>query len=55
MVFMVHNVSLVPLCRRHHQAKQAPGWHLSQTAPGTLTWTTPSGRRYTVTAEPYPA
>jgi hypothetical protein len=23
--------------------------------PGILTWTTPSGRRYTVTPEPYPS
>ena len=47
--------NLYPLCRRHHQAKQAPGWHLSQPEPGKLTWTTPSGRRYAVTAEAYPA
>jgi hypothetical protein len=46
--------NLYPLCRRHHQAKQESGWHLSQPEPGVLTWTTPSGRRYTVTAEPYP-
>jgi hypothetical protein len=47
--------NLYPLCRRHHQAKQAPGWHLDQPEPGLLTWTLPSGRRYTSTAEPYPA
>ncbi len=47
--------NLHPLCRRHHQVKQESGWHLSQDEPGKLTWTTPSGRRYTVTAEPYPA
>ena len=47
--------NLHPLCRRHHQTKQQSGWHLSQDEPGELTWTTPSGRRYTVTAEPYPA
>ena len=45
--------NLYPLCRRHHRAKQAPGWHLSQPEPGQLTWTTPSGRRYAVTAEEY--
>jgi Domain of unknown function (DUF222) len=44
-----------PLCRRHHQTKQAPGWHLDQPEPGTLIWTTPSGRKVTVTPEPYPA
>jgi hypothetical protein len=40
--------NLAPLCRHHHQVKQAPGWSLEQTHPGTLTWTTPSGRRYTI-------
>ena len=47
--------NLHPLCRRHHQAKQAPGWRLDQPEPGTLIWTLPSGRRYTTTSEPYPA
>jgi hypothetical protein len=47
--------NLHPLCRRHHQAKQAPGWHLEQPEPGILVWTLPSGRQYTTTAEPYPA
>jgi hypothetical protein len=46
--------NLYPLCRRHHQTKQAHGWHLAQPEPGTLIWTTPSGRHYTTTAEPYP-
>ncbi len=46
--------NLAPLCRRHHQAKQAHGWHLTQDQPGILTWRTPSGRTYTVTPEPYP-
>jgi hypothetical protein len=46
--------NLHPLCRRHHQAKQAPGWRLDQPEPGTLIWTLPSGRGYTVTPEPYP-
>jgi hypothetical protein len=46
--------NLAPLCRTHHQAKQAHGWHLDQPKPGTLTWTTPSGRRYTVTPTSHP-
>jgi hypothetical protein len=46
--------NLHPLCRRHHQAKQAPGWRLHQPEPGNLIWTTPSGRSYTVRPEPYP-
>jgi hypothetical protein len=40
--------NLAPLCRRHHRAKQAPGWHLSQPEPGVLIWTTPHGRSYAV-------
>ena len=46
--------NLHPLCRRHHQAKQAPGWHLAQPHPGELIWTLPSGRQYSVTQQPYP-
>jgi hypothetical protein len=46
--------NLAPLCRWHHQAKQAPGWHLDQPRPGVLTWTLPHGRRYTTTPDPYP-
>ena len=46
--------NLHPLCRRHHQTKQAPGWHLDQPHPGTLIWTLPSGLQFTVTPEPYP-
>ena len=46
--------NLTPLCRRHHRAKQAPRWHLSQDQPGTLTWQLPHERRYTVTPDPYP-
>ena len=45
--------NLAPLCRRHHQTKQAPGWHLTQPEPGTLTWTTPHGRSYAVTPSRY--
>ena len=43
-----------PLCRRHHQVKQAPGWQVTQPQPGTLTWTTPHGRSYTVHPARYP-
>jgi hypothetical protein len=43
------------LCRRHHGAKQVPGWRLEQPEPGLLTWTLPSRRRSTVAPEPYPA
>ncbi len=47
--------NLAPLCRKHHRAKQAPGWRLEQPEPGTLIWTAPHGRSYTVTPDPYPA
>jgi hypothetical protein len=40
--------NLAPLCRRHHEVKQAVGWALEQSRPGVMTWTTPAGRRYTV-------
>jgi hypothetical protein len=46
--------NLAPLCRRHHRAKQAPGWHLEQREPGRMTWRLPSGREYQTVGEPYP-
>lgn len=46
--------NLEPLCRRHHQAKQAPGWQLTQPEPGTLVWTAPHGRSYVRGPDPYP-
>ena len=46
--------NLAPLCRRHHQVKQAPGWTLAQPEPGTLVWTAPHGRRYTTRPGTYP-
>jgi hypothetical protein len=45
--------NLAPLCRRHHRAKQAPGWHLDQPEPGQMTWRPPSGRVYETTGGPY--
>ena len=47
--------NMSPLCRRHHAAKQAPGWHLLQPQPGTLNWTMPNGRTRTITPRPYSA
>jgi hypothetical protein len=47
--------NLAPLCRRHHQVKQARGWTLEQTSPGVMTWTTPAGRRYTTSPTEYPS
>jgi hypothetical protein len=45
--------NLNPKCRRHHRTKQAPGWKVTQPAPGTAAWTTPSGRTHTTTATAY--
>ena len=42
-------------CRRDHKLKQTPGWTLTQTAPGHFRLTTPAGRTYTTTPDPYPA
>ena len=47
--------NLAPVCRRHHRAKQTPGWKLDQKAPGIMTWTTPSDRTYTTGPTSYPA
>jgi hypothetical protein len=43
-----------PRCRHHHQAKQAPGWTLTQTHPGIMTLTTRNGRTYTTHPTTYP-
>jgi hypothetical protein len=39
----------------HHKIKQHPGWHLDQPAPGTFTWTTPTGRTYIIEPDTYAA
>jgi hypothetical protein len=45
---------MAPLCRRHHRAKQAQGWHLEQREPGVLVWRVPAGRSYATTPTVYP-
>jgi hypothetical protein len=45
--------NLSPLCRRHHQIKQAQGWKLEQPDPGILVWTTPAGLTRTTTPTSY--
>jgi hypothetical protein len=45
--------NLGPKCRRHHRAKQAPGWRLQQPEPGVMRWTLPSGRLHTTTPTIY--
>jgi hypothetical protein len=47
--------NLHPLCRRHHRCKQAPGWHVRETQPGIMRWTTPAGRTHTTTPTTYDA
>jgi Domain of unknown function (DUF222) len=44
---------LGPKCRRHHRAKQAPGWHLEQPEPGLMRWTLPNGRIHTTSPTVY--
>jgi Domain of unknown function (DUF222) len=45
--------NLKPKCRRHHRAKQAPGWKVEQPQPGTARWTLPNGRTHTTTPTTY--
>src|ERR1700677_760323 len=44
---------LAPLCRHHHQVKQAQGWKLEQPEPGILVWATPAGLTRTTTPTQY--
>jgi hypothetical protein len=50
---MTCECNLGPTCRRHHRAKQAPGWHLEQPEPGHMTWRLPSGRTYETVGDLY--
>ena len=45
--------NLAPLCRAHHQIKQAQGWKLEQTVPGVLVWVSPSGLSRTTAPSGY--
>jgi hypothetical protein len=36
------------LCRFHHRVKTHSEWHYQREPDGSLTWTSPLGRRYTV-------
>jgi len=47
--------NLGPKCRRHHRAKQAPGWQVEQPQPGVTRWTLPNGRTHTTTPTMYDA
>lgn len=45
--------NLQGLCERSHLAKHHPGWHVHGDATSVVTWTTPTGHRYT--SKPPPA
>jgi hypothetical protein len=45
---------LAPLCRHHHQIKQAQGWKLEQQEPGVMVWTSPAGLTRTTGPTRYP-
>ncbi|MDU0349648.1 HNH endonuclease signature motif containing protein [Actinomyces sp. MRS3W] len=38
--------NLTSLCQAHHRLKHTPGWSLTRTDTGDLTWCTPTGARY---------
>ena len=42
--------NLAVLCRRHHRLKHSEGWSVTLEPDGAMTWTTPSGRRFSTTA-----
>jgi len=42
--------NLTAVCRHHHRLKHQTSWHLEADDPATLTWTSPTGHRYTTTA-----
>jgi ribose 1,5-bisphosphokinase PhnN len=39
--------NLMTLCRHHHRLKHAGRWRVAQAGNGTVTWTSPTGHRYT--------
>jgi hypothetical protein len=47
--------NLGPFCEGDHPFKHDPtaGWSVVQSAPGRFDWTAPTGRRHTITPEPY--
>lgn len=47
--------NLCCLCQRHHTQKQFTRWEVRQLPGGVLEWTSPTGRVYLDTPEPYPS
>jgi hypothetical protein len=45
--------NLIPLCRRHHRAKDEAGWGVDRRPDGSCEWTSPAGRTYHVEASRY--
>jgi hypothetical protein len=39
--------NLITLCRHHHRLKHSGRWRVTQADDGTVTWTPPTGHRYT--------
>lgn len=46
-----HGTNLACLCRRDHVKKHRLGWKVTQDDSARLTWTSPTGRRYTTEPE----
>ena len=46
--------NLAPLCPRHHAVKDDGGWHVTRHLDGSYTWTSRTGRTYTVSPPRYP-
>jgi len=44
--------NLHPVCRAHHNAKTHGGWTTSRDPDNAITWTAPSGHRYTTPTRP---
>jgi hypothetical protein len=38
--------NLAVLCRHHHRLKHSAGWQVTLDSSGAMTWTTPTGRRF---------
>ncbi|MGI8900461.1 MAG: DUF222 domain-containing protein [Nocardioides sp.] len=48
-----HPENLAPLCRRHHRIKTHGRWRCRRKPDGSYTWTSPTGRTYTVDPSHY--
>jgi hypothetical protein len=48
-----HPDNLAPLCRRHHRIKTHGRWRYQRNPDGSYTWTSPTGRTYTVDPSPH--